>query len=159
LPANVEYIVFGVLFILYIVLRLNLLGAAISTRTSRTYLLLLFCGVALLNLRVHQNTIREGFGVDLVSTTEQSFQALHESIPNVRRVGFITDVSKRARADWLTRYLRTQYALAPRVLEDGAAPEWVIVNAVRFKPSLVPTDLVLVRDFGNGLMLFHRRAE
>jgi c-di-AMP phosphodiesterase-like protein len=158
-PANGEYVVVGALFLVYLILRLNLFPVAISRRTSRTYLLALLCGVALLNLRVHQYTIRQGFQFDFVTASEKSFQALNEAVPNVRRVGFITDVKRTSRAHWLARYLRTQYALAPRVVESGTSPEWVVVNADKFDSKLIPDGLVLIRDFGDGLLLFRKRVE
>ena len=57
------------------------------------------------------------------------------------------------------RYFGTQYAIAPRVLEEGTVPNWVIVNAVVYDPRLIPDGMVLVRDFGDGLMLFRREKE
>ncbi len=78
-------------------------------------------------------------------------------LPEGTRVGYISDIKKSDRRAWLVRYFGTKYAIAPRVLEEGTDPNWLIVNAVAYDPRLIPDGMVLVRDFGDGLMLFRRR--
>ena len=86
----------------------------------------------------------------------QTLRDLNQVLPEGTRVGYISEIKKSDRRAWLLRYFSTQYAVAPRVLEDGTAPNWLIVNAVTYDRHLIPDGMVLVRDFGDGMMLFRR---
>ena len=158
-PVDREYIVVGVLFAIYLALRLNVIPRIGGYRNSQIFLLVFLCGAMLLNIRVHYRLTQSGPRMDQVSSTEIPLRNLSQALPQGTRVGYISDVKRSDRNAWLERYFLTQYAVAPRVLEEGTVPDWVIVNAVAYDPRLVPDGLVLVRDFGDGLMLFRRKRE
>ena len=99
--------------------------------------------------------IQRGHSRDKVLYAE-TLRNLSQALPEGTRVGYISDIKQSDRRAWLVRYFSTQYAVAPRVLEDGTAPNWLIVNAVAYDRHLIPDGMVLVRDFGDGMMLFRR---
>jgi hypothetical protein len=54
----------------------------------------------------------------------------------------------------------TRYALAPRIVLWGAESDWVIGDfdpAYRFESLAEARNLVIVRNYGNGLVLFRRK--
>jgi hypothetical protein len=159
LSTNGEYIIVGALFMVYFALKLNLFPKISRRLNPRGFLIVFFCAIALLNLHVYNGTIKRDRRMDWISATEKSLRDLDELLPETQRVGFITDIKKSDYFDWLERLFLTQYALAPRIVEEGTAPDWVIVNVTEYCPELIPADLVLVRDFGEGLMLFRRRNQ
>ena len=64
-------------------------------------------------------------------------------------------------ADWFTGYFRTQYALAPTLVDDSADQSLVVANLR--DPSSVASimrnrHLSLVLDFGNGVVLLSRQT-
>ncbi len=73
-------------------------------------------------------------------------------------IGYITDVRG---ADWFTGYSRTQYALAPILVDDSTDLTFVVANLS--DPSSVASimrnsHLVLVSDYGNGVFLLSRET-
>jgi hypothetical protein len=157
--ANGEYIIVGALFMVYFALKLKLFPGISHRLNPRDILIVFFCAIALLNLHVYNENIKRNHRMDLVSASEKSLRDLAELLPETQRVGFITDIKKPYYAHRLERLFLTRYALAPRIVEEGTAPDWVVVNATEYCPELIPADLVLVRDFGEGLMLFRRRNQ
>jgi hypothetical protein len=159
-PTSSEYLIVGGLFGVYLVLRLDLFPKLSNSVDSRSFLLLFFCGVAFLNVHIHHKSVQQETRVDYVSDTEKSLQELGSVLPKGIRVGFGTDIIKKSNArEYMHRYYQARYSLAPRVVEEGASPDWVIVSMMNFNASLIPPDLVLVRNFGNGIMLFRKRVE
>jgi hypothetical protein len=155
--TNGEYIIVGALFMVYFALKLHLFPRISRRLDPRGFLIVFFCAIALLNLHVYSETIKRNRRMDLISATEKSLRDLGELLPETQRIGFITDIKKSDSAHRLERLFLTRYALAPRIVEVGTSPDWVVVNATEYCPELIPADLVLVRDFGEGLMLFRRR--
>ena len=139
-------------------MKLNIFLKSGTKGRARSYLLVLFCGLAALNIYIYQVRVQEGYGVDSVSPSEMLLQQLRQELPRGGRVGFISDGKKAASVSSVERYLLTQYAVAPIVVEEGTSADLVIVNVQKFDPEPIPADLVLVRDFGSGLMLFRKRA-
>jgi hypothetical protein len=138
----------------YFVLKLNVFPVIGGREHARGYLVALFCGVAALNLYVYHDQVRRGYEDDLVSPTEKLLQELHKDLPLGGHVGFIGDGKKRPPHSSMERFFLTQYEMAPIVVEEGTAADFVIVNVEKFSPGLIPDNLILVRDFGSGLMLF-----
>jgi|SRR5665213_3518007 len=105
-----------------------------------------------------------GPGADVYKIGEQAarFQELMSALPAEGIVGYVSDVpAGKTLASAL--YSGAQYTLAPRLVTDQKvkpAPEWVIGNFSQ------PLDLVqfgkdrgltLVRDFGNGAVLYRKK--
>jgi len=119
-------------------------------------------GVALYNLHLMQSRtkVRIALGPDPTFVTEPQRQALKTALPAQGRVGYISD-----KMPWVTdneavvRYFVTQFDVAPVVVEIGTAPQLVVGNFKKFDSHSVPADLVFVRDFGGGVMLFQKRVE
>jgi hypothetical protein len=118
--------------------------------------------VAVYNLHLVQSRtkVRIGLGPDPTFVTEPQRRALRAALPAQGRVGYISDkmpwVSDNA---GVVRYFVTQYDLAPVVVEIGTAPQLVVGNFQEFNSHSVPADLLFVRDFGGGVMLFQKRVE
>jgi len=158
-PFDGAYVLVGVFFAIYLALRLNVIPRIGGRRNSQIFLLVFFCGAISLNVRIHYREIQRGHTRDKVIPTETSLRNLNRVLPEGTRVGYVSDIKRSNRSAWLERYFLTQYAVSPRVLEEGTGPDWVIMNAVAYDPRLVPDDFVSVRDFGDGLMLFRREKE
>ena len=159
-PTSSEYLIVGGLFGVYLVLRLDLFPKLSNSVDSRSFLLLFFCGVAFLNVYIRYKIVQQATPVDYVSDTEKSLQELGGVLPKGSRVGFVSDISQKSnRREYIHRYFQARYSLAPRVVEEGASSDWVIVSMMNFNASLIPPDLVLVRNFGNGIMLFRKKVE
>lgn len=104
---------------------------------------------------------------DDVSANERHFAALRPLLPAHGLIGYLSDPepigatprdSNAAALHQFKQYLLAQYALAPALLVRGIEPEFVVGN---FDPGTTPTapaGLMLVRDFGDGLVLFRRSA-
>ena len=158
LPTYGEYLVVSVLFAAYLALRLNIIPRIGGRRNSEIFLLVFLCGAISVNIGVHYRTVRRGYSVDKVLYAE-TLRNVSQVLPEGTRVGYISDIKESEGRPWLVRYFGTKYAVAPSVLEEGTVPNWVIVNAAVYDPRLIPDGMVLVRDFGDGLMLFRRKKE
>jgi hypothetical protein len=160
LSTNAGYLITAALIAVYFVLK-QLVPAVVANGRGRAYQSLLFCGLACLNLWVHHNRVQSGYGDDLVSPTEKRLEELRRELPSNGRVGFISDGKKSASSASLRRYFLTQYALAPIVVHEGTDADLiiVIVNVEKFVPDSIPHDFVLLRDFGDGVMLFAKRSQ
>jgi GT2 family glycosyltransferase len=104
---------------------------------------------------------------DEITSYEARFGQLREILPPRARVGYVTDRQPQGvEGDEgprlaFKRYLLTQYALLPAiVLPDDGAP-LVVGNfsAANGVDSAATRDLTLVRDFGDGVMLFRASAQ
>jgi len=153
-PTNGEYIIAGLLFAAYLALRLNVLPRVGGRLNSEILLLCFFCGAVLLNLSVYHSWTRDL--VDPVGRTEGSLRELSRLIPEGARVGYISEITPSDGGASLERDFLTQYALAPRIVDRGTSQDWAIVNDPAYDPRSAPDGMILVRDFGAGLMLFRR---
>jgi len=158
LPSNGQYFIAGALIIVYFLLRLNISPRVTARVNPRSYLLVVFFALVSVNLYVHQKKVEMGYGSDYVSSVEQSLEELRKALPAGQRVGFISD-HRIHDVSSLARFFLASSSVAPSVVEDGTAPDLVIVSMNRFDPKLIPDHLVLVRDFGHGVMLFRKRQE
>jgi len=86
------------------------------------------------------------------SRSDQRFAPLKGALPTHGAVGYVGEAG--APVDVLSDYYLTQYALAPLVVENSTNHPLVIGNFPRSKPSQVPDNLTMIRDFGNGVFLF-----
>ena len=93
---------------------------------------------------------------DEISRYEGRFHLLRSALPPEGVVGYISEPWRPPLdLDWLKGFFLTQYALTPLVVEDGVAPALVIGNFPAGLTSYSPDPtLALVRDFGDGVLLF-----
>lgn len=103
---------------------------------------------------------------DEISTHERRLEALRSALPKHGTVGYLGSPEPTARTPkeansaallHFRRYLLAQYTLAPVLLIEGATSELVVGNFDSVTPP-APAGLSIVRDFGDGLVLFRRAA-
>lgn len=97
---------------------------------------------------------------DEISRYEARFRLLRSALPREGIAGYLSEPWRPPHdLDWLKGFFLTQYALAPLVVVDGTAPPFVIGNFRSADPErdIADPTLVLVRDFGNGVLLFRHQ--
>jgi hypothetical protein len=87
---------------------------------------------------------------DISSRSDQRFAALKSNLPPTGVVGYIGETGDSATPD----YYLTQYALAPLVVDQSPNHSVVVGNFPSSLPSQLPKNLQLIKDFGNGVLLF-----
>jgi len=95
-----------------------------------------------------------------MSRSEIRFQLLRRALPANGIVGYFAEPAPLDRSrDYRKHFYLTQYALAPLVVVDNTAPALVVGNFQSAVPELDVADptLVLVADFGDGLLLFRHQ--
>jgi hypothetical protein len=95
---------------------------------------------------------RDTHGPDEVTLYQRRFAVLSPMLDRQRVVGYVSD-----RPDAAREFFLTQYALAPIIVANHARVGLVIGNF--FDPATGPAvaaahRLTLVRDFGDGLVLY-----
>ena len=92
------------------------------------------------------------------STYVRRFQKLRGDLPPKGRVGYLTDMAQDP--DDVEFHL-TQYALIPLVLEKSKSPRYIVGNMVKAPTAefLTAQGLVMVQDYGMGVVLFEKKAQ
>ena len=130
------------------------------------FLVLLYAGASSIRWLAHAVEWPANATKDEISLHERRLDALRSALPKHGTVGYLGSPEPAARtpreADsaallHFRRYLLAQYTLAPLLLIEGAPSELVIGNFDRGTP-VAPPGLSIVRDFGDGLVLFRRAA-
>jgi len=86
--------------------------------------------------------------------SDQRFASLKGALPHEGIVGYVGDSGAPP-----GQYYLAQYALAPLVVEYSANPEWVVGNIPKNHPDPAAIEqLELVRDFGDGVVLFRNKG-
>jgi hypothetical protein len=81
--------------------------------------------------------------------TDQRFAALKQDLPQRGIVGYVGN------SDSPADYYLAQYALAPLVVDHSSNHSLVVGDFSVSSPAAMPLDhLRLVKDFGNGVLLF-----
>ncbi|MGC2446750.1 MAG: hypothetical protein WA477_03845 [Candidatus Sulfotelmatobacter sp.] len=115
-------------------------------------LLLLIAGCVLSSFRILQGArlpnLSARDGVERLS--DGRFAALKSSLPAVATIGYIEESTDPA----IPYYYLTQYALAPVVVEHSINHKLVVGNFPTLQHPPVPPGLRLLKDFGNGVLLF-----
>jgi hypothetical protein len=137
-----------------------------GTRTRIALLLvLLYAGASTVQWLQRAAEWRAHASQDEISSYERRFAELRAMLPARGVVGYLghpapTGATPReANAAALLhfrRYLLAQYALAPVLLNESTEPQFVVGN---FEPGAAlpaPAGLRVLRDFGDGLILFRR---
>ena len=86
------------------------------------------------------------------------YAQLPAAVPPGEVVGYISDLPWEDRRSTVL-FLGAQYALAPRILVDDDHQKWVLGNfsaPADFGALGAAQHLVMVRDFGNGVILYRR---
>ena len=125
-----------------------------TSKTKAGILLFVFC--CLLSTRrmaFESLRLRHSSCVDVSKLSDQRFAALKAHLPVSGVVGYIGESGDSATRD----YYLTQYALAPLVVDLSPNHPFVVGNFPASAPSVVPQNLHLVEDFGNGVMLLSDR--
>lgn len=102
-------------------------------------------------------------GRDRITLHESRYEQLKNSLPRHGIVGYVSNLkAEDIRFDpGFGEYYFTQYALAPLVVSRSSEQSLVIGNflpAASVTPAAV-TNMVLVQDFGDGIMLFRREGQ
>jgi hypothetical protein len=98
-------------------------------------------------------------GDDAVTAHERRFAKLRSSLPrDVTTVGYVSD-PKIIQGDVAAtkQYVLTIYALAPLVVDTNTEHRYVVGNSTAMSRRLPENpQLIMVRDFGDGVFLFRR---
>jgi hypothetical protein len=143
-------------------------GSWTKTRTRIALaLVLLYAGASTVRWLQHGAHWPARASRDDISTNERRFAALRPLLPAHGLVGYLSDPrptgatpfdSNAAALHHFRRYLLAQYALAPALLVEGTEPELVVGNFDSGTAPTAPAGLRVVREFGDGLVLFRRSA-
>lgn len=128
----------------YAIAALAVLGAMNSWRVSADY----------------ARNLPDAYGV---ANAQARLAPILERIPAQARLGYLTDLDRSQKA-FAPSILAAQYALAPRLLIDARAadpPEWAVGNFAQpgdFQALGAGAGYELDRDYGNGVVLYRRKA-
>jgi hypothetical protein len=107
-----------------------------------------------LNLIVFRQNVL-GASPDRARNTDLRFEALRRELAGVERIGYVSDPN--ATGDLAgERYFLAQLALAPVLVDLDTSRRLVVGNFTPGSSPSIPAGLVLVRDFGDGVVLFRR---
>jgi hypothetical protein len=105
---------------------------------------------------------------DEVTQYEARFRELKQVLPPHARIGYVTDLRPQGSADdgrirrlSVKRYVLTQYALLPAIVLPGTQHGLVVSNfySAHGIDSEETRGLTLIRDFGDGVMLFRAPSQ
>jgi hypothetical protein len=92
---------------------------------------------------------------EVARRSDQRFGALKASLPARGVVGYVGESGAAAVGD----YYLAEYALAPLIVDHSPNHEWVVGNFPEGSPPTAPEqDLQLIKDFGNGVLLFSNQG-
>lgn len=124
---------------------------SISARTRITLLVFVLCCLLSSARLVIQAPIPGRSAPDDVERrSDLRFAPLKEALPRRGVVGYVGDAGERGVAP----YYLAQYALAPVVLDRSLNHALVVGNFSSNPPADLLEKLHLVKDFGDGLLLF-----
>ncbi len=97
---------------------------------------------------------------DGASTADRIFAAVAPLLPATGRVGYLKTGFLRSNAADLAAFFQAQYALAPRILVEGTAPDVVIAVARDGgQPPPVPVGFASERTVAGGIAVFRRISD
>jgi hypothetical protein len=91
---------------------------------------------------------------DIADRSDRRFAVLKAELPQRGVVGYVGEPGTLALGD----YYLAEYALAPLVLDHSPNHALVVGNFPVSLPSAPPENLHLVKDFGNGVLLYAGQA-
>jgi hypothetical protein len=96
-----------------------------------------------------------------VAVFDKRFAALKLQLVQTgsKQVGYVSDIPEDD-VNWFREYFRTQYELAPVVVDDSIEPSTIVANLRN--PSAIASilrdrRLSMVADFGDGVVLLSRQ--
>lgn len=137
-----------------------------NSKASFTVILLIFViAVNVVFLTNEFDFKRRNIGTDLVTLYERRFEGMRGFLPKRGVVGYMTDQRPEDifSDDYeIQKFYLTRYALSPVIVANDIGREFVVGNFHKGIPQekdLSNSGLVIVRDFGDGAILFKRKAE
>lgn len=97
---------------------------------------------------------------DEITAYENRFKSVKTTLPPHSVVGYITDITDQQSDQWYMEYFLTQYTLSPVTVINETSRPLVIGNFHNpIDSSMIYYDLnlVLFREFDNGVILFKNR--
>ncbi len=96
-----------------------------------------------------------------ISAAKERFSGARELLPRTTPIGYLTDMPMRDNTGTVA-YMAARYAIAPRALVPSGktATEWAIGNFAHpadFAAIGAQSGYGIVRDFGNGVVVYRRR--
>jgi hypothetical protein len=125
------------------------LSPPLSTRITIATLVFVLCCV-LSTVRVLIDAPTGLHSADPATSADQRFAALRAALPPQGVVGYVGESGNPAVAD----YYLAQYALTPLVVDHSSNHPLVVGNFPLSPLSPPSGNLQLVKDFGNGVLLF-----
>jgi hypothetical protein len=92
-----------------------------------------------------------------IARFDRGIAEVRTSLPHAGTIGFYTD--EPAGVNARQEYYLTQYAVAPVVLENNVDHELVIASVHSAESRINNPNLVLVRDFKNGIQLLRNKTK
>jgi|GEM_PF-3305392 len=133
-------------------------GLSLTRSTRCTLALLLLTAIAFYNAVTIARSIGTAppsqVGRDDISRYLERFESIQDTVNRFRQVGYVDD------AAYYAGWFQAQYALAPTILVQGMDEVLVVANFHRDTSEnkrLVESELVLLRDCGNGVRLYRGR--
>ena len=121
--------------------------------TSAILILVFSCVLSTARI-LHRAPVPGHLEVDHVAQrSDQRFTAMKGTLPDRGVIGYIGADDMDGTAD----YYLAQYALAPRIIDRSSGHPLVIGNCPHGSPQLPPSGLTLVKDFGDGVLLFSNK--
>ncbi|MET0626638.1 MAG: hypothetical protein ABW250_27140 [Pyrinomonadaceae bacterium] len=132
------------------------------TRIRMLVLALLVLNAFCTNLthsRYNLNLLPHVVGEDDITAGEDRFEELRKVLPARATVGYVND--RADETEDLEAFFIARYALAPNIVVRETWPELVVGDFRRPGAgieTLAGLNLIVVRDFGNGVMLLGREG-
>lgn len=105
------------------------------------------------------------FTHDSVTEYEKRFAEVKKLLPVDKAVGYITDTDASIEpngGEARRHFYLAQYAIIPTILSDSTTPELVLGNFENAKIDtryLVKRNLVIEKNFGDGVLLLHHKKQ
>jgi hypothetical protein len=94
----------------------------------------------------------------LIAGQHERFEGVRRIVPPDAIIGYITDLEPNS-VSWSAAFNGAQYVLAPRLLEEGAKRDWLLVNyskAADFATIAQQNGFRIERDLGQGVLILHK---
>jgi hypothetical protein len=124
-----------------------------SGRNTAAVLILILCCL-LPSARLVKSSIPGHLAPDdIAARSDQRFAVLKTALPGKGVIGYVGPPGDSG----LPEYYLAQYALAPRVVERSTNHALVVGNFPASSQVISPEGLQLVKDFGDGVLLFSNK--